>query len=229
MVDRAYRILLVDDEDDILHFLSYNLKKEGYEVLTSSNGKEAIAIALKHVPDLIILDVMMPELDGIQTSILMRKEESLDDSIIVFLSARTDVNTQFAGLDSGAVDFFTKPIAPRILISRIKVLLSNKRRLNGLFKNNVLNLGAIRIDFENLFLFKGEEEIFLTKKEFALLGLLTSNPNKVFKKEAIVEQIWGADSVVGSKTVDIHIQKIIEKLAIDNIKVLNDGTFKFEF
>jgi two-component system, OmpR family, alkaline phosphatase synthesis response regulator PhoP len=228
MADKAYKILLVDDEEDILNFLSYNLKKEGYEVFTADNGKDAIDIALKNNPDLIILDVMMPELDGIQTSKQIRKHTQLDDAIIIFLSARTDVETQFAGLDSGAVDYFTKPIAPRILISRIKGLLSQKHPLHGKLNSNIVNIGDINIDFENCFLFKGEQAIAFTKKEFALLKLLTSNPGKAFKRAEMIEQVWGKDSIIGDKSIDAQMQNIISHLAIDNIKVA-DGAYSFVF
>jgi two-component system, OmpR family, alkaline phosphatase synthesis response regulator PhoP len=223
MADKAYKILLVDDEDDILNFLSYNLKKEGYEVFTADNGKDAIESALKNKPDLIILDVMMPELDGIQTSKQIRKHSALDNAIIIFLSARTDVETQFAGLDSGAVDYFTKPIAPRILISRIKGLLNKKQPFQGKLNSNIFNIGDISIDFDNCFLFKGEQEIAFTKKEFALLKFLISNSGKTFERAELIAQVWGKDSIIGEKSIDVQMQNIINHLAIDNIKMMNGG------
>jgi two-component system alkaline phosphatase synthesis response regulator PhoP len=224
----TYRILLVDDEEDILNFLSYNLKKEGYEVYTALNGNDGIALAKKHKPHLIVLDVMMPEMDGIETCRLMRENKELANLLIVFLSARSEDYTQIAGFDSGADDYITKPIKPRVFISRIKALL---RRLgNSTPKTEkALEFGEIKIDLEKYLVFKSGKEILLPKKEFKLLELLVSKPGKVFTREFILEKIWGDEVIVGDRTIDVHIRKLREKLGEDNIKTVKGVGYKFEF
>jgi len=224
----AFKILLVDDEEDILNFLSYNLKKEGYEVYTALNGHDGISIAKKTKPDLIVLDVMMPEMDGIETCRIIRENEELKGVFIVFLSARSEDYTQIAGFDSGADDYITKPIKPRVFISRIKALM---RRLgaNTPKTEKVLVFGDIKIDREKYMVFKSEKEISLPKKEFKLLELLVSKPGKVFTREFILEQIWGDEVVVGDRTIDVHIRKLREKLGEDNIKTVKGVGYKFEF
>lgn len=224
----TYRILLVDDEEDILNFLSYNLKKEGYEVYTALNGQDGIALAKKHKPHLVVLDVMMPEMDGIETCRLIRENKELSDLLIVFLSARSEDYTQIAGFDSGADDYITKPIKPRVFISRIKALL---RRLGSTSPKveKALEFGEIKVDLEKYLVFKSGKEIMLPKKEFKLLELLVSKPGKVFTREFILEKIWGDEVVVGDRTIDVHIRKLREKLGEDNIRTVKGVGYKFEF
>jgi len=223
-----YKILLVDDEEDILNFLSYNLKKEGYEVYTALNGQDGIELARKHKPHLIVLDVMMPEMDGIETCRIMRESKEIGNVLIVFLSARSEDYTQIAGFDSGADDYITKPIKPRVFISRIKALL---RRLGTETPKTekVMEYGDIKIDLEKYMVYKNGGEIVLPKKEFKLLELLVSKPGKVFTREFILEKIWGDEVVVGDRTIDVHIRKLREKLGEDNIKTVKGVGYKFEF
>lgn len=224
----TYRILLVDDEEDILNFLSYNLKKEGYEVYTALNGHDGIALAKKHKPHLIVLDVMMPEMDGIETCRLMRENKELANLLIVFLSARSEDYTQIAGFDSGADDYITKPIKPRVFISRIKALI--RRLTNDAPKvEKILDFGDIKVDLEKYLVLKGNKELMLPKKEFKLLELLVSKPGKVFTREFILEKIWGDEVVVGDRTIDVHIRKLREKLGEDNIRTVKGVGYKFEF
>lgn len=227
-MSEAYRILLVDDEEDILNFLSYNLKKEGYEVYTALNGQDGIELAKKNKPHLIVLDVMMPEMDGIETCRILRENKDIGNTLIVFLSARSEDYTQIAGFDSGADDYITKPVKPRVFISRIKALL---RRLGSDTPKTekVMEFGEIKIDLEKYLVYKGTSEIILPKKEFKLLELLVSKPGKVFTREFILEKIWGDEVVVGDRTIDVHIRKLREKLGEDNIKTVKGVGYKFEF
>ncbi len=222
-----HKILLVDDEQDILDFLSYNLKKEGYQVSTALNGKDAIAIAKKELPHLIVLDVMMPEMDGIETCKVMRETADLKEVIIAFLSARNEDYSQIAGFEVGADDYITKPIKPRVFLSRVKALL----RRNNPNKENQPNvdLGNLKIDQEKYLVYKDGVEIVFPKKEFKLLTLLASKPGKVFTREYILEKVWGDDVVVGDRTIDVHIRKLREKLGDDYIKTIKGIGYKFEF
>ncbi len=222
------KILLVDDEDDILEFLSYNLIKEGYIVFTANNGKEAITIAKKEIPDLIILDVMMPNMDGIETCREIREIQELKNTMIAFLTARNEDYSQIAGFDVGADDYINKPIKPRVLISRIKALL---RRGTGLESNEIekTETGGIKIDRERYVIYKHGIEISLPKKEFELLALLASKPGKVFTRDVILDKVWGGDVVVGDRTIDVHIRKLREKIGEDFIKTIKGIGYKFEF
>lgn len=222
------KILLVDDEQDILEFLSYNLKKEGYSVFTANNGKEAITVAKKVTPDLIILDVMMPDMDGIETCRGLREIPELKNVMIAFLTARNEDYSQIAGFDVGADDYINKPIKPRVLISRIKALL---RRGTGTESNKIdkVDTGGIRIDRERYVIEKNGVEINLPKKEFELLALLASKPGKVFTREVILDLVWGGDVVVGDRTIDVHIRKLREKIGEDFIKTIKGIGYKFEF
>lgn len=223
-----YKILLVDDEEDILNFLSYNLKKEGYEVYTALNGQDGIELAKKQNPHLIVLDVMMPEMDGIETCRILRENKETSNTLIVFLSARSEDYTQIAGFDSGADDYITKPIKPRVFISRIKALL--RRTGNDDQKTEkVMAFGDITVDTEKYLVFKNGNEVILPKKEFKLLELLVSKPGKVFTREFILEKIWGDEVVVGDRTIDVHIRKLREKLGESNIKTVKGVGYKFEF
>jgi two-component system, OmpR family, alkaline phosphatase synthesis response regulator PhoP len=229
MSNNEYKILLVDDEPDILEFLSYNLKKEGYVVYTANNGREAIAVAKKENPDLIILDVMMPDMDGIETCREIREIPGLKDIMIAFLTARSEDYSQIAGFDVGADDYINKPIKPRVLISRIKALLRRAGNSENLNINDKSDMGGIKIDRERYVVIQNEQEINLPKKEFELLALLASKPGKVFTREVILEKVWGGDVVVGDRTIDVHIRKLREKLGEDFIKTVKGIGYKFEF
>jgi two-component system alkaline phosphatase synthesis response regulator PhoP len=223
-----YKILLVDDEPDILDFLSYNLKKEGYTVFTANNGVEAIAKAKKELPHLIVLDVMMPEMDGVETCRQMREIPALNGSVIAFLTARNEEYTQISGFDVGADDFITKPIKPRVFLSRVKALLRRYKSEKPV-ASVIVDLGAIKIDNEKHMVYKNNVPIELPKKEFNLLSLLSSKPGKVFKREVILDMIWGEEVVVGDRTIDVHIRKLREKLGEDYIKTVKGVGYKFEF
>ena len=221
------KILLVDDEADILEFLSYNLKKEGYDIYTAINGKQAIEMAKKVSPQLIILDVMMPDMDGIETCREIRTLPGLKDVLIAFLTARNEDYSQIAGFEVGADDYINKPIKPRVLVSRIKALL---RR--GNIEKVVVDksdLGGIKIDREGFVVVKDGKQLNLPKKEFELLELLASKPGKVFTREAILDSVWGGDVVVGDRTIDVHVRKLREKLGDDYIKTVKGVGYKFEF
>ncbi len=223
----AFKVLLVDDEPDILEFLGYNLRKDGYEVFTASNGPDAIKIAKKELPHLIILDVMMPDMDGIEACRLMREDPSLQDVLIAFLTARSEDYTQIAGFEVGADDYITKPIKPRVVSSRVKALLRRLQPSTELDSN--VKFGDISIDKEKYLVLKGEEEIALPKKEFKLFSLLSSKPGKVFTREFILQQIWGDDVIVGDRTIDVHIRKLREKIGEEYFKTIKGVGYKFEF
>jgi two-component system, OmpR family, alkaline phosphatase synthesis response regulator PhoP len=218
-------ILLVDDEPDILEFLSYNLQKEGYAVHTASNGDEALEIADRVKPNIIILDLMMPGKDGIVTCGLMRENRKLQDSLILFLTARSEDYLQIAGLDIGADDFITKPIKPKILVAKIKAL---SRRLSSEVSKNVFVYDDLIIDREKFKVTYKAHEIALTKKEFDLLQLLTSKPGKVFERDYIMNEVWGREVIVGDRTIDVHMSKLREKLGEDLIKTVKGIGYKFE-
>jgi two-component system, OmpR family, alkaline phosphatase synthesis response regulator PhoP len=227
MENSNIKILLVDDEPDILEFMEYNLKKEGYQVLQAKNGKEAVDVAKKEFPHLVILDIMMPVMDGIEACRVMREIPELQNTLITFLTARNEEYSQLAGFDVGADDYITKPIKPRIMLSRVKALL---RRLNGSTGSStpVVQIGNLKIDRESYLVYKGEESIVLPRKEFELLALLTSKPGKVFTREDILSRVWGSDIVVGDRTIDVHIRKIREKLGDDSIKTIKGIGYKFD-
>ena len=221
------KILVVDDEEDILEFLSYNLRAEGYDVIVADNGILAIELAKQEQPSLIILDVQMPDMDGITTCEKIREIPSLKETVVTFLTARSEDYSQIAGFEAGADDYITKPIRPKVLVSRVKALL--KRR--GITKdtNAIIELGDIVIDKEkHLTTYKGQEVIF-AKKEFKLLKLLISKPGKVFTREEILEKVWGTDIIVGDRTIDVHIRKLREKLADHYIKTVKGVGYKFEY
>ncbi len=227
MSNSNFKILLVDDEPDIVEFLGYNLKKEGYTILTANNGKDAVEIAKKEIPHLIVLDVMMPDMDGIETCRELREQKNLQDVLIAFLTARSEDYTQIAGFEVGADDYITKPIKPRVFISRVKALL---RRLQAnTISESVIEFGSIRIDKEKHVVYKGDEEIALPKKEFKLFSLLSSKPGKVFTREFILDTVWGDEVVVGDRTIDVHIRKLREKIGDDYFKTVKGVGYKFEF
>jgi len=228
MDSEKYRILLVDDEYDVLEFLSFNLKKEGYQVYTALNGKEAIPIAKERLPHLIILDVMMPELDGIETCHELKQIPELENSIIVFLTARNEDYSQIAGFEAGADDYVSKPIKPKVLVSRVKALLRRYHGSEDVNEEISMSLGEFTIDKEKFLVFKNGKEITLPKKEFQLLSLLTSKPNKVFTRKEILSKVWGKDVIVGDRTIDVHVRKIREKLNTGRIKTVKGVGYKFE-
>ena len=221
------KILLVDDEPDILEFISYNLTKEGFDVFTSNNGRDAIKIALKERPDLIILDVMMPDLDGIETCRVIRETPEMKDVLIAFLTARNEDYSQIAGFDAGADDYINKPIKPRVLISRVKALLRRAGKTSA--SEDVLQVNGFTIDRERYLILKENQEINLPKKEFELIALLASKPGKVFTREDILKSVWGDDVVVGDRTIDVHIRKLREKLGDNYIRTIKGVGYKFEF
>jgi two-component system alkaline phosphatase synthesis response regulator PhoP len=222
------KILLVDDEADILEFLSYNLKKEGYRVFTANNGKEAVTVAKKENPDIIILDVMMPDMDGIETCREIRDLPGLKDVMIAFLTARNEDYSQIAGFEVGADDYINKPIKPRVLSSRIKALLRRSGNTEAAAADKV-DMGGIKIDRERYLIVQDGNEINLPKKEFELLALLASKPGKVFTRESILDKVWGGEVVVGDRTIDVHIRKLREKLGEDFIRTVKGIGYKFEF
>lgn len=219
-------ILVVDDEKDILEFVGYNLRIEGYNVITSTNGLDAIEMAEIHLPDLIILDVMMPEMDGIITCEKIRTLPALKNTIITFLTARSEDYSQIAGFEAGADDYITKPIRPRVLVSRVKALL--RRKIVG-EPSQLLKFGDLSINKEKYqVIFKGNEIPF-AKKEFRLLELLVSKPGKVFTREEILEKVWGSDIVIGDRTIDVHVRKLREKLSSSLVKTVKGIGYKFEY
>jgi len=223
-----HSILLVDDEPDILDFLSYNLKKEGHTVYTADNGAEGLAIAKEKKPHLIVLDIMMPEMDGVEACRQLKEIPELKNTIITFLTARNEEYTQVTGFEVGADDFITKPIKPRVFLSRVKALLRRYKNDTPVVAS-VVDLGAIKIDTEQHRVYKNSDVIDLPRKEFALLLLLSSKPGKVFKREVILDTVWGDDVVVGDRTIDVHIRKLREKLGEEYIKTVKGIGYKFEF
>ena len=224
-----YRILIVDDEPDILEFLRYNLEKEDFQIFTAKNGNEAIAIASKNDPHLILLDVMMPGMDGIETCQEIRKISGLNNVLIAFLTARSEDYSQIAGFEAGGDDYIAKPIKPKLLVSRIKALLKRHKKSSNLMEDEVSQIvaGDIVIDKERyLVLLKGKE-LFLPKKEFELLSLLISKPEKVFSREEIFRNVWGDNIIVGDRTIDVHIRKLREKLGEDYFKTVKGVGYKY--
>ena len=231
MNDTKPKILLVDDEIDILEFISYNLAKEGYEVYTATNGVEAIKIAENKLPNLIILDVMMPEMDGIATCEELRKNPEFKNTVIAFLTARGEDYSQIAGFEAGADDYITKPIRPKVLVSRVKALLKRTTTSTPaetiIIDSNIISIGNLLIDKERYLIKIDGEEMILPRKEFELLSLLVSKPGKVFTREEIYSSVWGVNVVVGDRTIDVHIRKLREKIGNDHIKTLKGIGYKF--
>ena len=227
MKKKDIKILLVDDEPDILEIVGYNLLQEGYQIVTAANGREAVATAKSELPHLIIMDVMMPEMDGMEACESIRKIPELSNVIIAFLTARNEDYSQVAGFDAGADDYINKPIKPKLLVSKVKALL---RRLKSEEKQNseTLNVGGIEINREEYKIIKDEIEIVLPRKEFELFYLLASKPGKVFKREEILDKVWGNDVIVGGRTIDVHIRKLREKIGDDFFKTIKGVGYKFE-
>lgn len=223
MNKKDIKILLVDDEPDILEIVGYNLTNAGYQVITAENGLEAVKKAKKEQPHLIIMDVMMPEMDGIEACELIRKIPDLKDVVITFLTARGEDYSQVAGFDAGADDYITKPIKPKVLISKIKALL---RRFKEDEKDSV-KVGNLVIDRDEYKIILKGKEIILPRKEFELLSLLASKPGKVFKRDEILDKVWGNEVVVGGRTIDVHIRKLREKIGDKSFKTVKGVGYKF--
>lgn len=224
MQNQDIKILLADDEDDTLEFIKYNLENEGYQIFTAENGIEAIEKAKKHHPHVIILDVMMPKMDGVETCNELRKMSDFQHTIITFLTARHEDYSQIAGFDAGADDYISKPIKPRLLVSKIKSLL---RRINKEEKKNTIEEGSIKVDLAQRLVFQNGEELFLPKKEFNLLCLLMSKPGRVFTREEILAKVWGTETIVVDRTIDVHIRKLREKLGNDLFVTVKGVGYKF--
>ncbi|MBA3648512.1 MAG: response regulator transcription factor [Chitinophagales bacterium] len=225
MTELQPRILIVDDEIDILEFISYNLEKQGYKTTVAKDGLEAIRLAKILKPDLILLDIMMPNLDGFSTAEHIRELKELNHSMIVFLTAKSDEESELKGFNIGADDYITKPIKPKLLVSRVKALL---RRQSSDSENDIIELGNITIDKDQHHVKVGNEEVFLARKEFDLLVLLSSKPGRVFHRNEILSKVWGDDIVVGDRTIDVHIRKIRMKVGEEIIKTVKGVGYKFE-
>ncbi|MFC4738703.1 response regulator transcription factor [Flavobacterium ponti] len=227
MKKREIKILLVDDEPDILEIVGYNLSQEGYQVVTATNGREAVTKAKKEIPHLIIMDVMMPEMDGIEACENIRKLPELENTIITFLTARAEDYSQLAGFDAGADDYISKPIKPKILVSKVKALLRRLKEKEE--KEDILNVNGIEINREEYKIVKDGKEIILPRKEFELFYLLASKPGKVFKRDEILDKVWGNEVIVGGRTIDVHIRKLREKIGDDFFKTIKGVGYKIEF
>lgn len=226
MKNKEIKILLVDDDADILEIVGFNLEAEGYQILKASNGKQAVEIAHQELPNLIILDVMMPEMDGIETCENIRKISELQHTIITFLTARGEDYSQVAGFDVGADDYITKPIKPKLLVSKVKALLRRVKEKQSI--EDILNVGGIEINREEYKIVKNSQEIILPRKEFELFYLLASKPGKVFKREEILDKVWGNEVIVGGRTIDVHIRKLREKIGDDYFKTIKGVGYKLE-
>jgi two-component system alkaline phosphatase synthesis response regulator PhoP len=225
MKKRDIKILLVDDEPDILEIVGYNLTAEGYNVITAENGAEAVKKAKKHQPHLIIMDVMMPEMDGIEACEQIRAIPELNNTLITFLTARGEDYSQMAGFDAGADDYITKPIKPKVLVSKIKGLLRRFKEDDNL--ESIVKIGNITINREEYKIISNGKEIILPRKEFELLSLLATKPGKVFKREEILDKVWGNEVVVGGRTIDVHIRKLREKIGDKSFKTVKGVGYKF--
>ncbi|MCX6315200.1 MAG: response regulator transcription factor [Sphingobacteriales bacterium] len=220
----AKRVLIADDEPDILEIIQYNLQSEGYEVVTAKNGNDAIDLAKKFQPDLIILDIMMPGKTGIEVCNILRMQPAFNDTLIIFLTALSDEGTEVKGLESGADDYLTKPVSPKVLVSKVNALF---RRLTK-EDTGILKIGDLQIDREKYLINYQGNDIVLARKEFELLALLAGKPGKVFLRNEILNQVWGTEVIVGDRTIDVHIRKIRQKLNLDCITTVKGVGYKFE-
>ena len=219
-------ILIIDDEDDIRAILTYNLEKENYKVLNASNGKDGIELVQQHTPDLVLLDVMMPEMDGIEVCEFLRADPKTENISICFLTARGEDYSQIAGLEAGADDYVSKPIKPKVLVSRIKAILRRGDKVSNRTSENKAEDNLI-IDRERYCVLRDGVELHLPRKEFELLALLSSKPEKVFSRDFILESVWGASIVVGDRTIDVHVRKLREKIGDGYIKTIKGVGYKF--
>ena len=220
------KVLVVDDEPDIAELLQYNLAKEGYEVRTATDGKKAIEIAKEFLPNLILMDIMMPQMDGVETGRRLRELPEMNGTFIIFLTARSEEYSEVAAFDIGADDYITKPIKPRALMSRISALF--RRESKKVFQEDQVAIGGLMIDKKSYTVINGEEPITLPKKEFELLFFLAQNPNKVFSRDDLLQNIWGTDVYVLARTVDVHIRKVREKIGEGYIKTIKGVGYKFD-
>ncbi|MSQ79204.1 MAG: response regulator transcription factor [Flavobacteriaceae bacterium] len=225
MENRDFRVLVVDDEPDIIEFIDYNLKREGYHTANAANGIEALAKAKDFKPDIVLLDVMMPRMDGIETCRQLRAMPEMDNSLIVFLTARSEEYSEISGFNAGADDYIAKPIKPRVLLSRLKAILRRRVRAN---EQESFEAGDLIIDRESFLVYRGSQKIQFARKEFELLFLLASKPGKVFTRESILGKVWGEDVLVVDRTIDVHIRKIREKLGDDYIATIKGVGYKFD-
>ncbi len=226
MDNESIKILLVDDEPDILEIVGYHLKKEGYQISTASKGTEAVAMSEKIKPHLILLDIMMPEMDGIEACERIRKLEGLENVVIAFFTARGEDYSQVAGFDAGADDYITKPVKPKVLVSKVKGLLRRLKTPEAK-SEEVMEFSGIKINKDQYFVEIDGERITLPRKEFELLSLLASSPNKVFNRETILKTVWGQDVIVGGRTIDVHVRKLREKIGNDHIQTIKGVGYKF--
>lgn len=226
MENEMIKILLVDDEPDILEIVGYHLKKEGYQVFKATKGTEAVISAKTIQPDLILLDIMMPEMDGIEACEKIRALEGLENVMIAFFTARGEDYSQVAGFEAGADDYITKPVKPKVLVSKVKGLLRRLKNRESP-EGNVLAFEGIKINKDQYFVEIDGEEITLPRKEFELLSLLASSPNKVFNRDHILKTVWGQDVIVGGRTIDVHIRKLREKIGDQFIKTIKGVGYKF--
>jgi two-component system alkaline phosphatase synthesis response regulator PhoP len=224
MESNLKKVLIVDDEADILEIISYNLIKEGYEILTAKNGIEALEKVGPFKPNLVILDIMMPKMSGVEVCKILRSKPEYNDTLIIFLTALNDESSQIKGLETGADDYISKPISPKVLVSRVNAIF---RRLNK-EEGNVIKLGNMVIDPVKFMVVLNGEDVVLAKKEFELLYLLASKPGRVFLRNEILSQVWGAEVIVGDRTIDVHIRKIRQKLGIDCVTTVKGVGYKFE-
>jgi two-component system alkaline phosphatase synthesis response regulator PhoP len=218
------KILIADDEPDILEIVQYNLQNEGYDVITAKNGNEAIELAKRFSPNLIILDIMMPGKNGIEVCNILRMQPAFKDTLIIFLTALSDEGTEVKGLETGADDFITKPVSPKVLISKVNALF---RRFNK-EETGILQIGELKIDREKFIINYQGQDIILARKEFELLALLAGKPGKVFLRNEILNQVWGTEVIVGDRTIDVHIRKIRQKLNLDCITTVKGVGYKFD-
>jgi len=226
MNNADFKVLIVDDEEDILEFVGYNLRKEGYQTATATNGQDAIATARQIHPHLIMLDIMMPGMDGIETCRELRAIGELRDSVIIYFTARNEDYSQIAGFEAGADDYITKPIKPRLLVSKVAALLRRFRTEES--TGIIYTAGDLTVDLEKYLVYYKGKRIILPKKEFEMLSLLVSKPNRVFTRDEIYHRIWGDDVFVGERTIDVYIRKIREKLGTDNLKTIKGVGYKYE-
>jgi two-component system, OmpR family, alkaline phosphatase synthesis response regulator PhoP len=222
-MDTIKKILIADDEPDIVEFISYNLKKEGYEVATAKNGDEAVDVAKAFLPNLIILDVMMPKKSGIEACEILRTNPLFDNTLIIFLTALSDDNIQVKGLEVGADDYITKPVSPKVLLTKINSLFRRSK-----VETTIDKTGDFNIDVDKYLVYVGGEEVVLARKEFELISLLFSKPGRVFLRHEILDNVWGSEVIVGDRTIDVHVRKIRAKLGVDCIKTIKGVGYKFE-
>jgi two-component system alkaline phosphatase synthesis response regulator PhoP len=218
------KVLIVDDEPDILEIISYNLEKEGYEIQTAKNGQEALDKMPFFKPDLVILDIMMPKINGVEVCKRLRSKPEYNDTLIIFLTALNDESSQIKGLETGADDYVSKPISPKVLVSRVNAIFRRVHKQDG----KIIKIGNMVIDPEKFMVVLNGNDIVLAKKEFELLYLLASKPGRVFLRNEILSQVWGADVIVGDRTIDVHIRKIRQKLGIDCVTTVKGVGYKFE-